>query len=72
MFYVLQVTTASGTTAQTVFRFSTVEEAKSNYYYFLSSTFTNPAVTYALAMILNSVGDVLTKEVYDKPPEEVE
>lgn len=67
MYYVLQVTTANGTTAQTVFRFNTIEEAKVNHYYFLSSTYANPAITYALAMILNAVGDVLAKEIYDKP-----
>lgn len=75
MYYVLQATTANGVTAQTVFRFDTIEAAKSNHFYFLSSTYANPAVTYALAMILNAVGDVLAKEIYDKPPateEEVE
>lgn len=70
MYFVLQVTTASGTTTQTVFRFNTIEEAKANHYYFLSSTYANSAVTYALAMILNAVGDVLAKEIYDKPSAE--
>lgn len=75
MYYVVHVTTANGQTAQELFRFDTIEAAKSNHYYFLSSTYANPAVTYALAMIVNAIGDVLAKEVYDKPPvqeEEVE
>lgn len=70
MYYVLQATTTNGVTAQTVFKFNTIEEAKANHFYFLSSTYSNPAVTYALAMILNPVGDVLAKEIYDKPPVE--
>ena len=72
MYYVLHVTTANGQTAQELFRFDTIEAAKSNHYYFLSNTYANPAVTYALAMILNAVGDVFDREVYDKPPEEGE
>ena len=70
MYYVFQATTANGVTAQTVFRFDTIEAARSNHHYFLSSCYADDAVTYALAMILNAVGDVLDREVYDKPPVE--
>lgn len=73
MYFVFQATTANGVTAQTIFRFDTIEAAKSNYYYFWSSTYANPAITYALGMIFNAVGDVIAREIYDKPPtEEVE
>lgn len=75
MYFVLHVTRANGQTAQELFRFDTIEQARANHHYFLSSCYANESVTYALAMILNAVGDVLDREVYDKPPameEEVE
>lgn len=72
MYFVLHVTRANGQTVQELFRFDTIEQARSNHHYFLSSCYANSAVTYALAMIINAVGDVLAREVYDKPPEEVQ
>lgn len=72
MYFVFQATTANGVTAQTIFRFDTIEAAKSNYYYFWSSTYANPAITYALGMIFNAVGDVIAREIYDKPPKQEE
>lgn len=68
MYYVLHATKANGQTAKELFDFPTIEAARANHHYFLSSCYANDAVTYALAMILNAVGDVLDREVYDKPP----
>lgn len=72
MYFSLQVTTANGQTTQALYRFDTIEAARSNYHYYLSSCYANENVTYALAMILNAVGDILNREVYDKPPEQEE
>ena len=69
MYFSLQVTTSGGQTTQALFRFDTIEQARSNYHYYLSSCYANDSCTYALAMIVNAVGDVLEREVYDKPPE---
>ena len=72
MYFVLHVTRANGQTAKELFDFPTIEAARANHHYFLSSCYANESVTYALAMILNVVGDILAKEVYDKPPEKEE
>ena len=67
MFFVVHATWANGQIAQELFRFDTIEAAKSNHFYFLSSTYSNPTVTYAIALILDATGNVLAKEIYDKP-----
>ena len=67
MYFGLQVTTANGQTTQAVYRFDTIEAARSNYHYFLSSCYSNNAVTYALAMIVNATGTVIEREMYDIP-----
>lgn len=72
MYFVLHVTRVNGQTAQELFRFDTIEQARANHHYFLSSCYANESLTYALAMILSAVGDVLAREVYDRPPEQEE
>lgn len=72
MYFVLHATTANGQTTQEFFRFDTLEQARSNHHYYLSSCYANANVTYALAMIINATGNVLAQELYDKPPVEQE
>jgi len=69
VYFSLQATTSGGQTTQAIYRFDTIEQARSNYHYYLSSCYANDNVTYALAMIINAVGGVVESEIYDKPPE---
>ena len=77
MFFNLQITkTAYGTPAVTAFTFDTIESAKANHHYFMSSCYGNTELTYFLGEIVDERGACVACESWRKPepqpePEEV-
>ena len=57
MFINIQVTTTNqGQTALAAYRFDTVQAAKSNHFYFLSSCYSNTSLDYFLGEIVDANG----------------
>lgn len=67
MFFVIQITKKNGVTSNTIFNFDTIEEAKENYYYFLTSSYSDSGIDFILAMIVSSDGFCLSTERYERP-----
>lgn len=55
-FYVVEVTTVSGQTAQALWAHDTIESAKSQYHQILASAYANSNLSYALVMLINDHG----------------
>lgn len=80
MFYNLQVTkTADGAPAVAAYSFDTIEAAKANHHYFMSSCYGNTELTYFLGEIVDERGACVACESWKKSepqpepePEEVE
>ena len=69
MFYNLQITKSGDTPAVAAFSFNSVEEAKANHFYFLSSCYGNENLTYFLAEIVDEYGACVACESWRKPDE---
>lgn len=73
MFLCVQVTTSKeGETACAVFKFDSIVEAKANYHYFLTSSYSNQNLAFFMASIINNVGESVVRESYYAPIEETE
>lgn len=70
MFYNIQVTKTNGVNAQTVFAFDTIDTAKANHHYFLSSSYSNTNLEYFMGEIVDADGNLVTREVWYKPQPE--
>lgn len=64
-YFVVEVTTVKGQTAQALWAHDTLEEAKSHFHSIMSSAYVNPDLTYALCMVINDKGYA---EVTDRIP----
>lgn len=66
-FTVINLAQAAGQpVAREAFGFDTLEAAKSNHFYFLSSAYANSNLVYFMSCVLNSSGGTVSKEVYIK------
>lgn len=70
MYFTLQVTRNNdGAFAVSSFSFESIDAAKANHHYFLSSSYSNNALSYFMGTLQNATGDVLACESWFKPPE---
>lgn len=67
MYYAVHVTLLDGVYAKECFDFPTIEAARANHHYFLSSSYSNSALDYFLALILDIDGNVIDREVWFRP-----
>lgn len=63
MYFTIQITKKNGVTLKQLFDFETLDEAKSNYFYFLSSSYADTDVTYILGEVIDEHGVILCMEV---------
>lgn len=63
MYFVVQITRSGSETAKALFDFPTIDAAKANYFYFLSSSYSNASLDYFMAAIIDDHGNVLTTEI---------
>lgn len=71
-YFVLEVTTVSGSTAKAVWEHETMDAAKAQFHSGLASAYANPNLTYALYMIINSDGFCQVMDKIEKPEPEPE
>ena len=68
MYFNLQVTKNGENEAVTAYKFDTVEAARANHHYFLSSSYGNHSLDYFLGAIYDVNGNVIERESWFKPP----
>lgn len=55
-YFVIEIETTADGTAKQITEKATIDEAKALYHQILASVYANPAITYALVMIVNDLG----------------
>lgn len=68
MYFNLQVTKNGENEAVTAYKFASMEAARANHYYFLSSCYGNHSLDYFLGAIYDVNGNVVAREAWFKPP----
>lgn len=69
MFFNLQVTKNGESTAVTAYAFDSVESARANHHFFLSSGYGNNSLDYFLGAVYDVNGNAIEHEAWFKPPE---
>lgn len=70
-YFVIEIETTAEGTAKQITEKATIDEAKALYHQILASVYANPAITYALVMIVNDLGFCEVMERVPTPqPEE--
>jgi len=67
MYFVVNVTTANGQTAKECFDFPTIELARANHHYFLTSSYSNSGLDYFMSVIMDVDGNVIDRETWFAP-----
>lgn len=66
MYFVVNVTHSASGYAKECFDFSTIDAAKANHHYFLTSCYSNANLDYFMSVILDIDGNVISREAFHR------
>lgn len=66
MYYVLRITRIGENIAKEVYDFADLNAARSNLFFFLSSSYANPELDYFMGEVIDVYGNILHHEMWSK------